>query len=220
MRIDPAGLPSVAVALLPALVAVWLDAPVVALILAILPVGVALFFRDPDRSSPQNPDFVLSPADGKVMYAGEARPGEGPKNPDGTAAAAGVWRQVTIFLSPLDVHINRTPVAGQVTRVEYQPGSFLPAYKPESFENERSEIWIDHSGVPIVARQVVGLLARRVVCRLTPGQWLQPGERIGLMKFGSRMDVFVPVTAELKVKAGESVRAGITVIAILESPAS
>jgi phosphatidylserine decarboxylase len=228
VRIDPAGLPSVAVALLPALVAVWLDAHVIALILGVLPIAIALFFRDPDRSSPQDPNLVLAPADGRVMYAGIARPEEAPKWADGAAAETaawkplptGAWQQVTIFLSPLDVHINRTPVAGKVTRVEYQPGTFLPAYKPESHGNERSEIWIDHSGIPIVARQVVGLLARRVVCRLAPGQWLQPGERIGLMKFGSRMDVFVPVTAEIKVKAGESVRAGITVIAILESPAS
>ena len=211
MRIDPAGLPSIAVAMVPALVAVWLDAPLIAALLALLPVAVALFFRDPDRESPQEPDLVLSPADGKVMHAGDARPGEAPP---------GAWRQVTIFLSPFDVHINRTPVAGQVTRVEYQPGKFLPAYKPESHQNERSEIWIDHSGTPIVARQVVGALARRVVCRLTPGQWLQPGERIGLMKFGSRMDVFLPATARITVKAGEHLQAGVTVIAHLDASAS
>lgn len=206
VKIDPAGLPFVAIAAVPMGVAAWLGPTWLSVVLALLPIGVALFFRDPDRESPQDADVVLSPADGRVMHAGPARPG---------AAPPGDWLQITIFLSPLDVHINRTPVSGRVTRVEYQKGSFLPAYKPESQGNERSEIWIDHGGVTIVVRQVVGLLARRVVCRLQPGQYLQPGERIGLMKFGSRMDVFVPVTATLRVGTGETVRAGVTVIANL-----
>jgi phosphatidylserine decarboxylase len=209
VKIDTAGLPFVVIAALPLAVAAWLGAPAWALIvLGLLPVAIALFFRDPDRLSPPDPNAVLSPADGRVMFAGEARPDEAPP---------GAWRQVTIFLSVLDVHINRSPVGGKVTRVEYQPGSFLPAYKIESHRNERSEIWIDHEGVPVVARQVVGLLARRVVCRLTPGQVVKQGERIGLMKFGSRMDVFVPAAAGLRVKAGDSVRAGVTVIAELPS---
>ena len=207
MKIDTAGLPFVVIAALPLAVAAWLGAPPWALILlGLLPVAIALFFRDPDRLSPQDPNAVLSPADGRVMFAGEARPDEAPP---------GAWLHVTIFLSVLDVHINRSPVGGKVTRVEYQPGSFLPAYKIESHRNERSEIWIDHQGVPVVARQVVGLLARRVVCRLTPGQVVERGERIGLMKFGSRMDVFVPAGARLRVKTGESVTAGVTVIAEL-----
>ena len=206
VRIDTAGLPFVAVAVVPSAVALWFGAAGLAVSLLILPAGIALFFRDPDRSSPQDPRLVLAPADGKVMFAGVAR---------ATEAPPGDWRQVTIFLSVLDVHINRAPASGVVTRVELQRGSFLPAYKPEAHGNERSEIWIDHGGVPIVARQVVGVLARRVVCRLTPGQVVQPGERIGLMKFGSRMDVFVPLSSELRVRAGESVRAGVTVIAAL-----
>jgi phosphatidylserine decarboxylase len=93
------------------------------------------------------------------MYSGPARPGDAPDQ--------AAWLQITIFLSVLDVHINRTPVSGRVTRVEYQPGTFLPAYKPEASQNERSEIWFEHRGVAIVARQVVGILARRVVCRLS-----------------------------------------------------
>jgi len=206
VRIDTAGLPFIAIAALPSVAGLLLGASTTAAVLLLLPIAVGLFFRDPDRSSPSDPHLVLAPADGKVMFAGVATSAEAP---------AGDWRQVTIFLSVLDVHINRSPVGGVVTRVEYQAGKFLPAYKPESHGNERSEIWIDHDGTPIVARQVVGLLARRVVCRLTPGQQIQAGDRIGLMKFGSRMDVFVPLTAELRVKAGESVRAGITVIAEL-----
>jgi phosphatidylserine decarboxylase len=113
------------------------------------------------------------------------------------------------------VHINRTPVAGRVTRVDYVPGTFVPAYRDDARRNEHSEIWIDHDGQTIVARQVVGVLARRVVCRVKRGDELAAGERIGLMKFGSRMDVFVPRSAALTVAAGESVRAGETVIARL-----
>ena len=176
-------------------------------VLLLLPVAIALFFRDPDRESPADPALVLSPADGKVMYAGVAHAAEAP--------AGGAWQQVTIFLSVLDVHINRTPVAGVVTDVKYIPGSFLPAYRHDSHQNERSEVWIEHNGTPIVFRQIVGLLARRVVCRVKPGERLKAGDRIGLMKFGSRMDVFVPDTATLRVKTGDTVQAGVTVIAEL-----
>lgn len=206
VRIDPAGLPFVALAALPAAITAWFGFTIATLVLVLLPVAIALFFRDPDRRSPVDPALVLSPADGTVMFAGTARPEEAP---------AGAWQQVTIFLSPFDVHINRTPVGGRVTRVDYHPGSFVPAYHHDSHRNERSEIWIDHDGVPIVTRQVVGMLARRVVCRVKAGDELSPGARIGLMKFGSRMDVFVPMSAALRVAQDEKVVAGVTVIAVL-----
>jgi len=128
----------------------------------------------------------------------------------------GEWKQITIFLSPMDVHINRTPVGGVVTRVEYRPGSFLPAYKEEASGNELNEIWLDHHGEPVVVRQIVGVLARRIVCRVVEGQQLARGERIGLMKFGSRMDVFLPTDAGLRVAVGDRVVGGETVLAILE----
>ena len=211
MKIDSAGLPFIALATLPAVAAVLMKGWPLASALLILPIAIALFFRDPDRVSPADGNLVLSPADGTVMHAGDARPEEAPP---------GEWRQVTIFLSPMDVHINRTPVSGVVKRVDYQKGSFLPAYKPESHRNERSEIWIDHDGVPIVTRQVVGMLARRVVCRVRPGDVLAPGARIGLMKFGSRMDVFMPRAYELRVRSGEKVRSGVTVLAVLRRSAS
>jgi phosphatidylserine decarboxylase len=179
---------------------------VVTAVLGVLPILIALFFRDPDRTPSADPASVLSPADGKIMHAGMARPDEAPP---------GRWRQITIFLSPLDVHINRTPVAGRVTKVVHVPGTFLPAFRHESHRNEHSEIWINHDGVEVVARQVVGAMARRVVCRVQPGDVLGPGERIGLMKFGSRMDVFMPETAEVLVKQGDQVRGGETVIARL-----
>jgi phosphatidylserine decarboxylase len=130
-------------------------------------------------------------------------------------APEGDWKQVTIFLSPMDVHMNRTPVEGRVTRVQYKPGKFLPAYNEGSNDNELNELWIDSNGRTVVVRQVVGILARRIVCRVVEGQQLQRGERIGLMKFGSRMDVFLPPDAELRVSVGERTVAGETVLATL-----
>ena len=207
MRIDPAATPFVLIAAIPAAVIAWLWGGWAALPALILPVAVAAFFRDPDRAASQDPTLVLSPADGTVMHAGPATEADAPDHSG--------WLQVTIFLSVLDVHINRTPVSGKVMRVLYQPGTFLPAYKPEASRNERSEIWFDHGGVIVVARQVVGILARRVVCRLAAGQQVEAGERLGLMKFGSRMDVFVPASSTLQVKSGEHVRGGVTVLARL-----
>jgi phosphatidylserine decarboxylase len=206
VSIDRAGLPFIAVAAVPAIVAFALGATTLAAALLILPVAIALFFRDPERRPSALPNDVLSPADGTVIFAGVGQPGETPP---------GTWQQITIFLSPLDVHINRTPVSGRVTRVEYRPGTFRPAYHHDAHRNEQSEIWFDHNGQTIVARQVVGAMARRVVCRLQPGQVVDAGARLGLMKFGSRMDVFLPASASLTVTARQRVRAAETVVARL-----
>jgi phosphatidylserine decarboxylase len=210
VRIDAAGFPFIAIAALPALAAAFFAPLGMTLALLALPIAVTLFFRDPERSIPRDPHAVLSPADGRVLHAGPARPDEAPP---------GEWLQITIFLSLLDVHINRTPVAGRVTRVDYVDGPALPAYRTDAHGNEHSEIWLEHEGQVVVARQVVGVLARRVVCRIAAGQQLEPGARIGLMKFGSRMDVFVPVTATLTVAKGQHVRGGETVIARLHAGA-
>ncbi len=168
------------------------------------------FFRDPDRAMPPGApvdDVALSPADGRVLVAGPADP---------NAAPPGTWQQVSIFLSPMDVHVNRIPVSGRITRVNFTRGRFLPAYHHDAATaNERSEVWIDHQGQPVVARQIVGILARRVVCRVGPGAEVRAGDRFGIMKFGSRMDVFLPSTAVLRVKVGDAVRGGETVIAVL-----
>jgi phosphatidylserine decarboxylase len=164
---------------------------------------------------------VVSPADGEVLVAGEAMADAAPSGiPPGipSGISAGSWRQVSIFLSPMDVHVNRVPASGRVTRVVLTRGRFLPAYRREAATvNERSEIWIDHQGQPIVARQIVGILARRVVCRLEEGASVKAGDRLGIMKFGSRMDVFVPANAAITVKVGDKVRGGETVIAVLHS---
>lgn len=208
MKIDRAGYPFIAGALVPAAIAGIARRPVIATSFALLGGFLTYFFRDPERQVPQDADLVVSPADGRVMIAGPS---------DKRWAPEGEWNQITIFLSPMDVHMNRTPVAGRVTSVKYKPGSFLPAYNEGSNDNELNEIWIDHHGHTVVVRQVVGILARRIVCRIVEGQELARGERIGLMKFGSRMDVFLPIEAELRVSVGERVVGGETVLAVLRS---
>ena len=136
---------------------------------------------------------------------------------DGRWSPPGAWQQITIFLSPMDVHINRTPVSGRVVRVDYRPGKFLPAYNEGSNDNELNEVWVEHDGYRVVFRQVVGILARRIVCRVHEGQVLERGERVGLMKFGSRMDVFLPTEATVRVGVGDRVVGGETVLATIGS---
>lgn len=207
MRIDPAGWPFILGALALALIAAFAFNTALGVAFLVAAGFFLFFFRDPDRPITQTPEAVLSPADGRVLVAGA---------PTGQDLPAGSWQQISIFLSPMDVHVNRLPVGGIVTKVRYHPGRFLPAYKAEAGDlNEYTEVWIDHGGQPVVVRQIVGILARRIVCRTKEGTKVQPGERFGVMKFGSRMDVFVPATADLRVKVGDRVVGGVTVIAML-----
>ena len=206
MKIDRAGFPFVAAAVVPAAGLAAARRYGWAMSLALLGGFFAYFFRDPDRNIPCGRGLVVSPADGRVMIAGPAEQGSAPP---------GSWTQIAIFLSPLDVHINRSPVEGQVTRIEYRPGRFLPAYDARANENELNEIWVDADGATVVFRQVVGILARRIVCRIHEGQHVGLGERIGLMKFGSRMDVFLPPDVDLTVQVGQTVTAGETILATL-----
>ena len=210
--VDRAAAPAVAVSAVPALVAALTGRRRTAFVLASLPLGVTAFFRDPDRTPDHrqvDPDLVVAPADGLVMYAGPGQVGVAP---------AGQWQQVSIFLSLFDVHINRTPYSGLVEQVAYRPGKWHAAYRFESAtENERSEITlsetVDGEERRVVFRQIVGLVARRVVTRVRPGDVLHTGQRMGLMKFGSRMDVFVPAHVELVASEGDRAVAGETVIA-------
>lgn len=207
VRLDPAGWPFVAGALALALVLGLAVAPWLGVFFGVLTGFFLFFFRDPDRLVRAAINEVVSPADGRILVAGAAEPGVPPP---------GAWQQISIFLSPMDVHVNRVPVSGRITRVSYTPGRFLPAYHRDAAgSNERSEIWIDHAGVAVVARQIVGVLARRVVCRARVGMDVHAGDRYGVMKFGSRMDIFVPLDAELRVQVGATVRGGETVIAVL-----
>jgi phosphatidylserine decarboxylase len=211
MKIDRAGYPFIAGALVPAALAAVARRPAIATSFGALAGFMAYFFRDPERLIPQDPGLVVSPADGRVMIAGPS---------DQRWAPPGDWNQITIFLSPMDVHINRTPVEGRLTKIAYRPGKFLPAYDEGSNDNELNEIWIDSNGRTVVVRQVVGLLARRIVCRVVVGQELERGQRIGLMKFGSRMDVFLPPDTAIRVGVGDTVVAGETVLASFDHGAA
>ncbi len=204
LGLDRAGWPFILGAIVVALLGAWLGGRWAALPGVALALAFVFFFRDPERPLPADQSLILSPADGKVMAVG----------PGGADAPPGTWQQITIFLSPMDVHVNRAPFSGRVTRVTHKAGQFLPAYKPESgAANEQSEIWVDHDGRTGVFRQVVGLLARRVVTRVREGEALVVGQRIGVMKFGSRMDVFLPPDLTVRVRQGDRVVAAETVLA-------
>lgn len=207
MGLDRAGWPFIIVALVAALIAGWWFGRWWALPFAVLAAFFAFFFRDPARTVPTGPGLVVSPADGRVMIVGD---------PPFGGIPPGDWKLISIFLSPLDVHVNRTPVEGRVTRVEYHPGKFLPAYKTEAgTHNEWTEVWFERNGTVVVCRQIVGILARRIVTRLEVGQEVARGERFGVMKFGSRIDLFLPATAVLTVKPGDRVTGGESIVARL-----
>jgi len=162
----------------------------------------AFFFRDPDRRAPDDPRLVLSPADGKVVVAGPAPAG----NPLGEGAT-----QVSVFLSIFDVHVNRAPVGGRISHVEYHEGEFLPAFQDKaSLANEQNSVTIDDGagGRRVTFKQIAGLIARRIVFKKRVGDAVAAGERVGMIKFGSRVDVFLPREVQLRVKRGDRVVAG------------
>ena len=163
------------------------------------------FFRDPERTSPTAPGLVLAPADGRVMRIDEVDdPWVGP------AARA------SIFLSPLDVHVNRSPVTGLVESVRFEAGRFMAAYRDEASElNERCTLALQGDAARVGVKQIAGVLARRIVCRVRAGDKLMAGERFGLIRFGSRTDLVVPRSTEIRVKVGDRVRGGETVMGVL-----
>lgn len=219
MKIDKDAAPFTALTAVPAVIAAARGHKRLALGLGALSAGVTAFFRDPSRfpdlGQQIDPSIVIAPADGRVMHAGPAQPDVAPE---------GSWNQISIFLSLLDVHINRAPYGGRITQVQYRPGRFLAAFRNESAtQNEMTQITVerevDGEHRVVVFRQIVGLLARRVVTRVAPGDMVRTGERIGLMKFGSRMDIFVPTSVVPLVSAGDRVIAGESTLARWTSPA-
>jgi len=177
------------------------------LLLLVLTLAVAAFFRDPEREVPEGDEHVLSPADGRVVAIDEEARAE--------AVPGETFRRVAIFMSPANVHVNRVPVGGEVLSVKHTAGRFLAAYNERSsLENERNEVVLrDASGRTLVLVQVAGLLARRIVCRLHPGERVERGARFGLIMFGSRVDVYVSRGARICVRVGDRVRAGSAVLA-------
>ncbi len=162
------------------------------------------FFRDPSRVIPQEAGQIVSPGDGVVTEA------------EWIETISGSRLRLSIFLNVFDVHVNRAPVGGVVTVCEFRKGEFMNAMKAESvLNNEQTLITIDAGGYEVSFKQIAGLLARRIVCNLKVGDRVERGQRIGLIKFGSRVDVLIPAAANLKVKTGARVKGGSTVLAVL-----
>lgn len=178
----------------------------IALVFFLATAFCAYFFRDPARAIPKGDRLILSPADGKIL---EIREGQD------AVSTEPVWI-LRIFLSVFEPHLQRSPMAGRVKAIAYTKGKFLDARDPQApFENEQNRIEIasESGGVSLVVTQIAGLIARRIVCWVKEGQTLQAGERIGLIRFGSQVDLVMPKTAVLKVKSGDFVTAGDTVLA-------
>jgi phosphatidylserine decarboxylase len=207
MRIPvaPEGWPFVLIPAGAACILAWVGWWTLAGSLGLVALACLGFFRDPERTPPRGPGLVLAPADGRVVRVDEV---------DDPWVGRAV--RASIFLSPLDVHVNRSPVAGLVRSVRREQGRFLAAYKEEASElNERCTIALEGDAARVGVKQIAGVLARRIVCRVEPGDKLAAGERFGLIRFGSRTDLMVPRTAEVRVKVGDRVRGGETVMGVL-----
>jgi phosphatidylserine decarboxylase len=184
----PRGIPLSALGLLLALFSLW-------------------FFRNPDRTPPSGTGIVVSPADGRIVYAGESPPGR-------YALVAG--KRVSVFMSPFDVHVNRAPVTGRVASVRYREGAFhVASVDKASLMNEQNGVAIaTPEGRTVTYVQIAGMLARRIVCDLKEGDAVLQGQRVGMIRFGSRVDLYIPAEVRLSVAPGDHVRAGESVIGV------
>ncbi|MFQ5633049.1 MAG: phosphatidylserine decarboxylase family protein [bacterium] len=166
------------------------------------------FFRDPNRAIPDNENAILSPADGKVIEISEADEPEYLKTKT---------RKISVFLNVFDVHVNRCPIGGEVKFFRYQKGRFLRAYlKEASYKNEQTIIGISQGKRQVVFKQIAGLIARRISCDLREGHKVKTGERMGIIKFGSRVDVFMPLDVEVKVVIGDRVAGGVSILGVFQ----
>jgi phosphatidylserine decarboxylase len=162
------------------------------------------FFRDPQRTVPAGPGLIVSPGDGLVTETVTISTPDGPR------------QRVSIFLSVFNVHVNRSPIGGVIKAVRYRKGQYINAMNPDSAEhNERNVVTVSGEGIEITFKQIAGLLARRIVFNLREGDIVTRGQRVGLIKFGSRVDVLLPVDATLRVKVGHKVQGGSSVIAAM-----
>ncbi len=167
------------------------------------------FFRDPDRTIPSDENAIVSPADGKVIVVKRVKENAYLKAPA---------TQVSIFMSVFDVHVNRIPMGGTVGYFKYYPGKFLPAYREKaSTDNEQTVIGIENDRAKILFKQIAGIIARRVVCNVREGFHVKRGERFGMVKFGSRADIFLPENVEVKVKLNQKVKGGESIIGEIKS---
>lgn len=172
----------------------------------ILTLFMFYFFRDPERVTPQDVNAFISPADGKIIVIADAMEDELLKEKR---------KKISIFMSPLNVHVNRVPADGVVREVKHVPGKFISAFKDDAAKyNEHISMRFETSHGSIVMKQIAGYVARRAVCRVSPGDELKQGQRYGIIKFSSRVDIFLPLDTEVKVKLNDRVKAGETVLGI------
>ncbi len=205
IRIAPEGYPFIAVFFVLTAIAVFVFGPKWAVIPLVLTLFMVYFFRDPERTIPQEPGYI-SPADGRVVFIERER--------EETYLKGDVLR-ISIFMSPMNVHVNRAPCDGEVVEIKHTPGSFMAAYRKEaSWKNENTAMHMRCERGDVVVRQVAGFLARRTVNRMKPGDLLKRGERFGMIKFSSRVDLYMPPHAVEKVSIGDHVKAGATILAV------
>jgi phosphatidylserine decarboxylase len=206
LRIAPEGLPYVAAVAVIASILFAFDWSRVGTSVVILAIGVGAFFRDPERNFMTPPDAILSAADGKVTEVSE-----GPLPGDQSGE---LFHRVSVFMSPLDVHVNRSPVNGEVVAIAHTRGEFRAAFRDDASEhNERNLItFTDAAGRRYAIMQIAGYLARRIVCRVRPHDAVVRGQRLGLIMFGSRVDHFLPVGYRVTVRTGDRVTGGMSVI--------
>lgn len=202
-----AGWPFIAAAAFATLVAALLGLVVAAVVGLAATFAIAGFFRDPDRVTPTDPKAIVSPADGKVIRVETLE-----KGPFGD----GPVLKISIFMTVFNVHVNRIPFSGQVTRVDYRPGRFFAANKQEAVtDNEQNAVFVQTvDGWSYCVIQIAGLVARRIICRVQPGDPAEKGSRFGMICFGSRLDVYLPSHLQASVRVGEKVRAGTSVVAL------
>jgi len=180
----------------------------VGIVMLVLTVFVVFFFRDPERTVPDGSDLVVSPADGKVIVIKDIY--------EPTYLKQDV-KQISIFLSVFNVHVNRSPISGTVELVQYNPGKFhVASVDKASLDNEQTAMIIAQGKHKILVKQIAGLIARRIVCYAKPGDAIKTGERYGLIRFGSRVDIFLPKNAEIKVALGDRIKGARDVIGVLK----
>ena len=207
--IVPEGIPFIAVPAFFALTSWFAGFPVSAAFLTLIAFFVLWFFRNPERKTPDAPGLVVSPADGKVIFVGEAEEAD---------VLQGRAKKICIFMNVFNVHVNRIPCSGTVEKIRYYEGKFLVASLDKaSSDNERNAFLIrTGDGQKVLTIQIAGLVARRIVCWLKEGMTVTRGERFGLIRFGSRLDVFLPLESTISVKVGDVTRAGETPLGVLQ----
>jgi phosphatidylserine decarboxylase len=182
--------------------------PFIGTLFLLLSAFLVYFFRDPERGIPEGERLILAPADGRIVAI---KPFPEWVGPFGEALT-----RVSIFLSVFDVHVNRAPISGVVNAVTHSPGRFVPAWgESASMENEQTLIHFASPDGDVWVKQIAGLVARRIVCRIRPGEKVAAGDRIGLIRFGSRVDCILPATAELRVRRGQTVKGGSTILGVI-----